>query len=60
MTALLLIITLLYIGGLGYWVMKKVDTFIKSGYVHSAWDSKGEKTKKAKEQRSLHCSLKES
>ncbi|MDC7289892.1 hypothetical protein NXH76_19035 [Blautia schinkii] len=60
MTVLLLILTLLYIGGVGYWIMKKIDNFTKSGNIHSAWDSGSEKDSKKKEQCSLHCSLKES
>lgn len=60
MTALLLILTLLYIGGVGYWIMKKIDNFTKSGNMHPAWDSGSEKSREKKEQCRLHCSLKES
>lgn len=48
MAALLLILTLLYIGGVGYWIMKKIDNFTKGGNIHSAWDSESEKSKEEK------------
>ncbi|MDO4272722.1 MAG: hypothetical protein Q4D16_03560 [Eubacteriales bacterium] len=60
MTALVIILGVIYLAALGFWIMKKVDCFLASGNIHPQWDAIEEKKIKERKQRRLHCSLKES